>query len=161
MRNRKQLTRGFGLVEVVVGAAIVATTFVALASSFNIFVRAGLQNTAHIQAAYYAEEGLEAVRYLRDAGWRANIAVTAITTTHYLSFGGVWALSTTPSTVNGFTRTVVFNDVYRDNDTKDIVAAGGGSSLDGNARKVTVQVSWTGAPSPVRIETYLTNLFNN
>lgn len=158
---RRNPTRGFGLVEVVVGAAIIAVAFVGILSSFDISLRAGLANTQKIQAALYAEEGLEAVRYLRDSSWSTNLATLATSTPYYLVFRNIWAISTTTSLDGIFTRTITVDDVYRDATTKDIVPSSASSAIDSNTLKVTASVTWPSSSATTSTATYLANLFNN
>ena len=78
--------KGLGLIEIVVGTAIISLSLVGLVTAFNVFIRTGLSNTNKIQATYIMEEGLEAVRYLRDAGYSANISSLTSGTSYYLLF---------------------------------------------------------------------------
>ena len=154
--SRKQ---GIGLLEVVIGAAIIATALVGILSSFNISVHGGLANTQKIQAALYAEEGLEAVRYLRDSSWTTNIEPLASSSAYYLDWNNGWTLSTTISSNDGFTRVIIFDDVYRDDVSKEIVSANPSASFDSNTRHVTAQVVWEDGTTTIM--TYLTNLLDN
>ncbi|OGG47837.1 hypothetical protein A2671_01240 [Candidatus Kaiserbacteria bacterium RIFCSPHIGHO2_01_FULL_49_13] len=154
--HRKQ---GIGLLEAVVGAAIIATALVGILSSFNISIRGGLANTQKIQAALLAEEGLEAVRYLRDSSWTANIAPLASGTSYYLHWDNGWTLSTIFVANNEFTRTITFDEAYRDNASKKIVDSNPSASVDVNTIQVTAEVIWENGTTTVA--TYLTNLLNN
>lgn len=78
--------------------------------------------------------------------------------TYYPTFtGGTWTLSTTPTTVDGFTRTVVFSNAYRNG--SNILSSSG--TLDANTRKITVNIAWTdpmGSKSD-SLTFYLSNIF--
>lgn len=153
------LRRGFSVVEILFGAAIMTTVLIGIASTFNLFLATGLQNTQKIQSALYAEEALEVSRFLRDAGWDANIAPLSTTTPHNAVYqSGAWSFSTTSFSVGNFTRTVWFQDAYRDG-ASALVEAGG--TLDPNVRRLTVEVSWPGAATSTRVTTYLTDLLGN
>ncbi len=161
---KQNLQRGVGLIEVAIGIGIVAVFIVGVILAFRQYLAVGLGNTAKIQAAYYAEEGIEVARALRDSSW-STFAALSTTTTYYLAqVSGVWATTTTATTtLPGFTRTLQLGSVYRDNSTSNIVAATSSNKyLDPDARQVTVSVSWVG---PTRstisytLTTYLTKIF--
>ncbi len=152
--------RGFGLVEVVVGTAIISITIVGMLAAFNLFLRASFAHTARAQATFFAEEGLEAARYLRDTGW-ANVAGLATGTPYYLTLtGSTWAASATATTsLGGFSRTVTFADVYRRTSDHDIVEMSSPDmkAVDTDVRRASVRV--TGRGADVTMATYLTNIF--
>lgn len=153
---------GFVLVEALVAAAILSLVLASGIGAFLLSVRASLENGAEMQSAFLADEGLEAVRVLRDSGWGGNIASHASGSVLYLAFEtGAWhATSTNLYVDNTFERRVTFSDVYRDGN-QDIVTSGG--TLDDNTKKVTVSVSWlaSGGTTTRSLSMYLTNLFNN
>lgn len=165
----RNLQNGFTLIEVVVASAIIVTSLVAILNAYSYFIRAEKSNTKLVKSVYLLEEGVEAVHYLRDKGWTANIASLSTTTSYYLYFsasGGVgsWQSTTTRQLYDGiFERKISFADVYRNNTTQNISASGAGTTLDPNIRKVTITVSWigaSGATTTKTISTYVTN-FNN
>lgn len=147
--------------EVLVGASIFLVVLLGLSSALNIIIQASLANTPKIQGTLLAEEGLEAVRVMRDNGWTANIQPLASNTNYFLTFNGAtFKSTTTPSYIDGtFYRTFRLSDVYR-NSSQDISGSG---TLDPKTKLVTVSVSWSfhGATTTESIPTYLTNIFNN
>ncbi|MDO8500144.1 MAG: hypothetical protein Q7S66_05860 [bacterium] len=152
---------GFGLIEVVVGVAIMAGTFVALAGiarfSLSIIDNANFE----LRSAFLMSEGVEAVKIIRDQGWTSNIAPLANGTTYYLSYAsGAWSITALPQPAidDLFQRTVTFAQVRRDV-SDNIVSSGG--SIDSGTRQVTVQVTWQylGRTYTYSIVTYITNLF--
>lgn len=154
---------GFGLIETVVGTAILLVVLLGLVQAGQYAFRLVSDANMKIRASFLAEEGIEAMRLLRDAGWSANIAPVANGIDYYPAFsGGAWQISQTPaSLVDGiFDRRVLFSAVYRD--ANDVIAASGGA-LDPDTKKVTVSVNWTnrGRGATTTISTYFTNLFNN
>ena len=158
--NNRQ--RGIGLVEVLVGVSIISASLVGLIGAFNLYVRAGLSNTEKLQALFLAEEGLEAVRFLRDSSFGGNIVPLSTATDQYLYFEmGTWSLSPVATTTDIFTRTIVLDDVYRRTSDNDIVSVSSSDPkvLDPDARKVTVIVSW--GRGTTTIITYITDLFDN
>jgi len=151
---------GMSLVEVVVAAALCVSTVLGIVGAFVFAVREAHENTSRVQAAYLLEEGIEAVRVTRDIGWATHIASKSAGTQYYLAFdGSTWEATSTATTTGNFTRTVVFDTVYRD--AGDNIAPSG--SIDANTRKVTVYVSWPrGAGTSTRtLTTYFTNMFAN
>ena len=158
---------GFGLVEIVVGAGIIGLVLFSLAEVSRFVFRAVDESNLKTRSIFLAEEGMEAVRYLRDAGWAADIAPLVLDADYYLTFsGGGWQLvsSATPLIDGVFERKIRFSSVYRSSVNDKIVAAGsGGAVLDPSAKKVEVKVSWTnrGRENVTTLPTYLTNLFNN
>jgi hypothetical protein len=161
-------SRGLGLVEIVVGTAIISLSLVGLVTAFNVFMRTGLSNTNKIQATYIMEEGLEAIRYLRDGGYSSNISTLTSGVPYYLLFDGSdWSTTTTETLIdNKFERTVTIADVYRRDSDDDIVASTSPDSntLDTNTIQATIEVSWEGSGSvlsEVSAVEYLTNFFDN
>ncbi len=149
--------QGFFLIEVIVAASIIAVSLILLLGSIGDSVEASRRSLERTQASYLLEEGVEAVKAIRDGAW-SSISTTTNGTTYYLAWGGsAWALTTTPQTIDGFTRSVVFAAVARDvND--DIVMSGG--TVDTGTRKVTVTTSWS-APSGIKTESlqlYIANI---
>jgi len=156
-------TKGFGLIEVVVGAAIMASAFLALAGiarfSLNIIDNANLE----LRAAFLLSESIEAVKLLRDESWTNKIAALSNGTTYYLTFAsGRWsAVTSPPAKIDDlFERTVTFVQVRRDG-FDNIVSSGG--SVDAGTRKVTASITWSylGRTYTKSISTYVANLFVN
>ena len=153
------MNRGFGLIEIVIGGAILATVFVAVSAYYQQSLVIS-RSTAHLtQASFLLEEGIEVAKIFRDTSW-TNISAPVTGSSYYLTFNGTsWATSTTNTYIDGvFERKIVLSDVYRDaND--DIVSPGG--VLDTGTRKATVTVIWyeKTATTTKSISTYLTNIF--
>ena len=155
-------TKGIGLIEVVIGSAIILVGVLALIASYNTFVAYAFQNGRNIQAALLLEEGFEAVKFMRDSGWDTNIGALSPGTTYYLYFDGTkWTSTTTAQAyVDGvFLRTFTVSTVYRDAGN-DIAGSG---TADSNTKKLTVDVAYrTSSGTTTRsVSTYLTNLFGN
>ena len=158
--------RGFGLVEIVVAAAIVSVSLFALIGASHASFRAIDDSLMKRRAEFLAEEGIEAIKILRDNGWAANIDPTTSGTTYYPSFNSstnTWSLTTSnPGAVDGiFTRTIIFSDVYRKNSDQDIVdvSAPDPKTIDPETLLVTSNVSWENKNA--EIKTYITDIFNN
>ncbi len=147
-KQNKQL--GFFLIEVVIASALAGGILISLLGLVQKTVDVSKRSLERTQAGYLLEEGSEAVKIIRDAGW-SSISSLTNDTTYYLSWNGsTWTATTAPSVVDSFTRTVVFSAVSRD--VNDDIVSGSGSYDDSRTRMATVTVSWT-APSGVQTET--------
>lgn len=105
------------------------------------------------EALFYAQEGLEAVRQMRDRNY-----LLLENGDHGLQLAvDVWSFIPAPEDVDGFySRTVSIDDVYRDVNG-NIVASG---TLDPDTKKATSSVSWmykSVVPRSIELETYLSN----
>src|SRR3989344_3524920 len=107
---------GFVLIEALVASSILSVVLAAGIGAFLLSIRTSLGNTAEVQAAFLAEEGLEALRVLRDDGWSANIASQTASSTFYIVFdGSTWVTTTSNTYTDGtFERSAVLFDVNRD-----------------------------------------------
>jgi type II secretory pathway pseudopilin PulG len=159
---KKTGTAAFVLVEALVASAIISVVLAAGVSAFLLSVRTSLGNAQEVQSAFLAEEGLEAIRILRDNGWTSNIATQTSSSTFYLAWSGTTWLATSSNRYidSTFERKVAFYDVYRDSN-QDITSSGG--TLDSNTKKVTVSVSWKtpSGTSTRSLSMYLSNVFSN
>ncbi len=155
------LQAGMALVEILIGSAIISVGILAAISSFNAYTNYALANQKNIQAGYLLEEALEAVTFLRDGGWTANISRFSTTTTYYLAFtGSAWATTTTPQYVDGeFLRSVRVYDVKRNG--LDVISSSG--TFDPNTKLVTATVDYFQghATTTKSISTYITNIHGN
>ncbi|MES2059455.1 MAG: hypothetical protein V4438_00305 [Patescibacteria group bacterium] len=154
---------GMGLVEVVIGSAILATGFIILIQVYGLYARAAVANVSKIQAAFLLEEGQEAVRVMRDKSWSSNIAPLTAGSTYYLYWNGtLWTSTTTASMIDHkFARTAILQNVYRDA-SQNIAVSG---TSDANIKKIVVSVGWKDSPTAATttksVSTYLTNIFSN
>jgi Tfp pilus assembly protein PilV len=159
--NKKiRANSGWGILEIVVGVAILSGALLVLIGLFANLLRLSATNLRQVQAGLLAQEGVEAVRLFRDTAW-ANVANLTPGKSYALYFtGSAWATSTTPVLVNGlFDRRVVVSGVCR-NANSDIAACG---TNDPDAKYVTVSVAWrVGAATTTRaISFYTFNLFES
>lgn len=105
------------------------------------------------EAELYAEEGLEAVRNIRDRNY-----LDLAPGTYGLSLvSDTWTFVAAPETIDAYyQRTVLVEDVYRDG-SGEIAASG---TLDAETKKVTVTVDWDWKgilPKSVSLSSYFTN----
>jgi hypothetical protein len=133
---------------------------VVLLGVHSLYLKTALENGKAVQAAYLAEEGVEVMRYLRDASWTQNIAPLSLNTPYGLAMSNAWVTNSTSTWIGGFNRIVTLASVERDAES-DIVASGG--TIDPNIKLVSVSVSWPqhGATTTKTVATYLTNLHSN
>jgi hypothetical protein len=150
------------MVEAVVAISILAVVLATLGSITSKILSSSLDNTAKIQAAYLAEEGLEVMRLLRDESWSTNIASHSSGVDFYIHHDGIaWSATSTNILIGDlFERRIVLSDVRRDSSQR-IVESGG--NIDPNIKKVTVTLAWNsrGATTTRSLSTYLTNVFDN
>lgn len=161
-RAPRPSTAGFGVIEIVVAVAIIGIVFFgiyefALVSSTSVHA-----SSRQIAAGYLAQEAVEIVRTKRNSSWDTDIATLSTGTPYYPNLvSNSWSLSlSNPGLIdNLYTRTVVLQDVLRDND--DNIASSG--TVDPDTRKVTVTVSWDekNGSQQIVLETYVTNFLQN
>lgn len=154
--NNIRSNKGIGLIEVVIGAALVFIIFSGIISVFNFYLKDSVSVTDNIKAEFLAVEGLEALRSIRDNGF-SGIASLPRDTDIYLAFDGVrWFATTTPEIIDSvYARSFQISDVYRDS-FGAIVSSG---TLDSDIILGVVRVSWSdkGSVSERYLSTYLTN----
>ncbi|OIP80075.1 hypothetical protein COW94_01125 [Candidatus Peregrinibacteria bacterium CG22_combo_CG10-13_8_21_14_all_44_10] len=67
--NRKP---GFTLIEILIAVAVLALTLTAMANLVIVTMRANASNMNTLQGYYLAQQGLEAMRNVRDSNWLQN-----------------------------------------------------------------------------------------
>ncbi len=155
---------GFAIVEIVVASAVIAVALFGLLGAGQYYLRLARDTNRNVQAQALLEEGLEALRSMRDESYAAQISPLSTSgTTYYLYWNGsLWRSTTTTQLVSGlFTRSFSVAAVSRD--VNDEIVSSGGTN-DPNTRKFTVSVTWlgsNGSTSQKTISEYLTNYFNN
>ena len=105
------------------------------------------------EALSYAQEGFEAVRFIRDQDyWDLADGTYGLSES-----GGVWSFSGTSDTIDAFyERSILIESVYRDGNG-DVASTG---TVDPLTKKVTSTVSWLWRgvlPQSVELVTYFTN----
>jgi type II secretory pathway pseudopilin PulG len=157
---------GFTLIEIVLAAGILSSFMVTIALYYKKILDVSEDTTRYIQSGFLLEEGVEAVKLIRDEGWSSGIVPLSTTTTYYLFWTGTrWTSTTTPTIVESvFTRTFTVGDVYRDA-TDNIVADPALGTFGTSSKKITFSVAWQSkggrATTTKSAETYIMNLFNN
>lgn len=156
--------RGFGLLEIVIATAIISGTIFSLLFVFLISSRLAAESSDKVRANFLAEEGLEALRILRDETW-SSLGGLSAGTNYYLSFNtvtSVWSIgASNPGYIDDlFHRTITVENVNRD--ANDNIVSSGGTN-DPDTKKFNVSVAWSerAGTSTVTVSTYLTDIFDN
>ncbi|MEK9183485.1 MAG: prepilin-type N-terminal cleavage/methylation domain-containing protein [Patescibacteria group bacterium] len=161
MKKYFYFNRGFGLVEVVISVSIISLSILGVMLVAQLSQKVIGESTKKVQAAFLAEEGIEAVKSMRDRSWQTDISLLNVGSDYYISFNGTaWVSTTTNAYLNNiFERKFVVNNVYR-NVSDDIAESG---ALDPDTKKITVSVSWFNRNSTTTnsISTYIANLYSN
>lgn len=154
--------RGMTMAEVLVAASVITVFVAALVGVYNLQLKEIFGGSKEIKASLLAEEGIEAVKFLRNDSWSSNIATLSTGSDYFLSWQvDGWDIVTTNNYVDGlYERKIVFYEVMRDMNS-NIVESGG--SVDSDTMKVEVSVSWNeGTATSTRVlTTYVANLFDN
>ena len=152
--------RGQSLIEVLIAivifGAIAAGVAVMAAGSLKQIQQGGDQTAAEA----LAQEGIEAVRSIKDNAWNKNIFSQSGVTIS----GSEWDFlgEGTDETIGKFTRTITFEDVCRD--TSGNIDECPAQYTDVNSKMVTVTVTWSttlGKTNTVQKVAYLTNWDSN
>ncbi len=153
---------GFSVTEIVIGAAIIAVVVTGVATAWQFYLKLAGQSTRMTQADLLIEEAGEALQYIRDKGWDANIAPLALNTSYYLVWDGSdYVLTTTPTIINNaYTRIISLRSVNRDA-SSNISSSG---TNDPGTRLATISIypnsSTTTAPI-VQAQTLIHDVFSN
>ncbi|MFH0804483.1 MAG: hypothetical protein V1896_02690 [Candidatus Zambryskibacteria bacterium] len=152
---------GFSLVEVLVMVFVATFSVFMIWRVYILYIKISLSNPSIFQASFLAEEGIEAVKFMRDNSWTSDIAPLIPGVFYTLTFDGtVWGTTTTPAFIaNRFDRRISVTNVFRD--ISGNIANSG--SPDPNTKKVLVEVSWQKDISTTtrQITTYVSNIFDN
>jgi hypothetical protein len=156
--NAHTKKQGIGMIEIIVGIGIFITVIISVVSAYRFLMRFSGMTSRTVKAHYLLEEGAEVARILRDSGWDMFTSL-ALDTPYYLARkGNSWEATTTTQVIeDGFYRTMLLSEVYRDA-SGDIAISG---TLDSGMRFVTISVSWLrGTSTTTRsMSLYLANLF--
>ena len=152
------MSRGISVIEILVVIFVLSIAFVGILGllTFSLSVSAFIKDTT--KATNLTQETLEAVRNFRDGtDWETNGLGTLTTGVSYhpaktSDSPPQWILIQGEETIDGFSRKIVFEQVFR-HGNDDIVETGG--TLDPESKKATATVSF--GDREVEIVTYFTN----
>ena len=159
--------KGSMLVEIIVAAAIILLVTTTLITTLIIYMRVSDNNINQIKASFLMEEGMDAIKTLRDSSYSAKIATIPVGTDQYLNFDSYsnsWQVASTPNSVdNIFTRKLIISEVYRNQISRKIVTGNSDPALDVGTKLVTLSVSWlsNGALNTKTLSAYITDLYTN
>jgi len=134
----KNRSKGFSLVEALIGASIIVLTLTALSSAFAILAKSGRSSISSVKASYLLNEGAEAILMVAKEDWTFIEGLTVGSTYGLEWKSNTWYSTTTTSVDNIYYRQFVVSGLYRDSNS-DIASSG---TLDSEGRKVDVGVSW-------------------
>ena len=155
--------KGSGLVEILVAVSIFSVILVSLITVSNMYLSSAGESLKSAKGAYLAQEGMEAVKIIRDTNWN-NISAITDDVNFYIDFdtssstNNTWKSTSTFSYIDSiYIRVFKLNSVFRDSNGR-IIQNGG--TLDPNSKKVTVTVSWKTKNSTITkiLSTYITNI---
>lgn len=148
--------RGQSLLEIILAMAIfaiISSTMISLSLGGFVSLRQGGEQTV---ASGLAQEGLEAVRAIKDRAWNE---LTYTTSSVFIN-DKQWSLAGegTTENIDKYTRVISFFNVCRDN--QDDIAVCPAAYIDAQAKKVVSVVVWPvrkGVENTVQQISYLTN----
>ncbi|MEN9621804.1 MAG: hypothetical protein RLZZ67_238 [Candidatus Parcubacteria bacterium] len=151
-------TKGSVIIEVVVASAIISLVSLAFLGTLSTLAVFHQKDMLSIKGGLLAEEGLEAVRFVKGSGW-SNLSSLPLNTPRYFTLAtSSWSVTTTPEIIDGlFYRSFKLNQVSRDGND-DIVPSGG--TIDSNTFFAEASVSWRvrNATTTITYKTYVTNI---
>lgn len=151
---------GFGLIEVVIGVAIISVSLFAIMSSARGAIDLNRSAISEIKGKLFLEEGSEVLRFMRDSAW-SNISSLSTTSIYYLATTTTgWVATTTQNKIDGFfLRQVEIKDVFRGADDK--ISPSG--VYDSGTKKIVVTVFSEGrlGTTTKQVVFYLSDIFDN
>jgi type II secretory pathway pseudopilin PulG len=134
MRHKKG-KNGSSVVEVIVALGVLVVVLTGIAVLYTNAINGTENANKQFQAEMYLNQGLEAVRAIRDNDFN-NLTIA----THGLTdANGYWEFLGASDTWEEFIRTVEIAEVQR-SDVCDIVTTGG--VVDPDSKKITITIAW-------------------
>lgn len=163
--QKKNLKRGILLIEVIISVFIISVVVSVLITASNLYLAASSSGLKSTKAMYFAQEGMEAVRVIKDTSWLDFQNLTE-GENYYLYFSvsasSTWSATTSVSskTTDGIDRWFVISPVRR---TYTRITEGTDGEVDPYTKKLDVFVSWQdrGRLITKTLSTYLTKIFSN
>lgn len=156
-QKRKVSSSGALLLELLVAISLLAVILSVGANAVFLSMRSNKVSAERDVASALATEAMEAVRATADENWQNIYGLTKSSAYHPVVVSTKWTLSSASEqiTVNGisYTRSVVIDNVSRDNTTRNIQTTYLAVDDDPGTQKVTVTVTWSGG-GPVAIYGY-------
>lgn len=151
-----QKKQGQSLIELLIVVGLLAMLLPAISLSLIASREGKPQQERRIEAAQLIKESQEALRSIRESSW-SNIETNG--TYHPEHNGTTWSLALDPEIINGITRSIMIEDVQRD-ENNQIVESGG--AVDPSTKKFTITTSWdTPIIASIASSLYLTRYLDN
>lgn len=148
--------KGQSIIEFIIAMALASIFLPGLITGLVASREGKAQQQQRLEATTLFKEAQEAARVVRENSW-STFAVNG--TYHPEVSGNTWILSSGFQVLDGYTRSIVISDAYR-NTNGYIVTTGG--TLDPSTKKVVTTVSWnTPLPSSVSSTMYLARFLGN
>ena len=162
----KNFTKGFTILEVIIGASIMLLITTGILSSYVLYLQASGSNMESVQSAFILEEGVEGMMSIRDAGWTTNIVPLTTGTPYYLFWNNdlsIWQTTTVATSTDGFIRKIILYPAYRDSNSNLVSSSTPGAVIDIGTRQMNVYSTWfyRGSSNTKSIITYISNILNN
>lgn len=138
---KNPFTKGMSIVEIVIASAIIAVCVTGIVGAIQIYLKIVYQNSRQSQAVLLLSEAAEALQFLKDESYSAQISNKTPGTNYYLLWNGSdYELKTTPVSLPfGIVRKINFEEVRRDS-TDQIVSSGG--TVDSQTKKAIIEITW-------------------
>ena len=152
--------KGISLVEVIIASSIIGLSMIYISNVYGNFVKLSLENTDKVQAVFILDEGVEAIKTMRNFAW-STVASSTPGVDYYLVWqNNRWQSTTTKILVdNKFTRKYNVSNVYRDPITLNIVTSGGVLNTDSKVVNMDVSWSYKGSTTTKSTSFYMFNLY--
>jgi Tfp pilus assembly protein PilV len=155
--------KGFSLVEVLITSSVLIIFISALIASINVYLKQSDKNRDDVKIGFLLEEGIEALKTIRDESWTNKIATLDTDTKYYLEYTTDKWIATSSNLFidNKYERSFILEEAYRDGNS-DLNTSG---TIDNDAKLLTVEVYWFDnnkqSTSSKSLSTYIINLFDN
>lgn len=161
--KKQKYKKGIMLVEILVAVFIFSIVLGILITTNNLYLRGASSNLKLVKATYLAEEGMEALKIMRDTDW-SNFSNLKNDVEHYFYFStgasSTWLAtsSTFYKNIDSIDRWFILEEVCRNGEDKiDECDIG---TVDSDIKKGSVFVSWEDGGEIITksMSTYLTNI---
>ena len=161
--KHKNKTSGFGSIEILVASSIIAIAFLGLKSTATMSLKILNLSTHRLKASFLLEEGMEALKIMRDNGW-VNVGELNPYISYYFVFeDSTWKTTSVNTFIDGvYERTITIpNRIKREDGTDDIVPPGPGTYTGLGTRGFNYTVSWSDgkSTSTESVYGYIMNIF--
>ena len=158
MQKSMKAKYGQSIIELLLAMSMALIIIPALFGVFFASRQGKAQHLQRTQAVPLAAELDDVVSNVREQGWDRLSEYIIGAPYHPVIVNGVWVLAKGTEVISGFTRSIIFERIYRDSEGAIVVTGG---IEDVSSLKVEIDVSWlTPFPSSVHYSRYLTRHTN-